>query len=63
LVAPDERYWQCCELTAGISSQRAEAIAGQNIREAIQFHVDGMRDDGMPAPSPSTRVEYVEVVA
>ena len=37
--------------------------AGQNIREAIQFHLDGMRDDGMPAPAPSTRVEYVEVVA
>ncbi len=37
--------------------------AGQNIREAIQFHLDGMRDDGMPAPAPSTRVDYVEVVA
>lgn len=35
----------------------------QNIREAIRFHLDGLRDDGTPIPAPSTRVEYIEVVA
>ena len=35
----------------------------QNIREAIKFHLDGLRDDGTPIPAPSTRVEYIEVVA
>jgi len=33
------------------------------IREAIQFHLDGMRDDGMPIPQPTSRVDYVEVAA
>jgi predicted RNase H-like HicB family nuclease len=33
------------------------------IREAIQFHLDGMRDDGMPIPPPTSRVDYVEVAA
>ena len=33
------------------------------IREAIQFHLDGMRDDGMPIPEPTSRVDYVEVAA
>lgn len=33
------------------------------IREAIRFHLDGLREDGLPIPSPSSRVEYVEVAA
>jgi hypothetical protein len=32
------------------------------IREAIAFHLDGMREDGAPVPPPSSGVEYVEVV-
>jgi len=35
----------------------------QNIREAIEFHLDGMREDGTPIPPPSSRVDYVEVAA
>jgi predicted RNase H-like HicB family nuclease len=35
----------------------------QQIREAIEFHLEGMREDGIPAPQPSSRVEYVDVVA
>lgn len=31
------------------------------IREAIEFHLEGLRDDGSEIPSPLTRVEYVEV--
>ncbi len=35
----------------------------QAIREAIEFHLDGLREDGAPNPQPSSRVEYVEVAA
>jgi predicted RNase H-like HicB family nuclease len=35
----------------------------QAIREAIQFHLDGLREDGSPIPPPSSHVEYVEVAA
>ncbi len=31
------------------------------IREAIEFHLEGMREDGLPIPKPSSRAEYVEV--
>ena len=31
------------------------------IREAIEFHLEGMREDGVPIPKPSSRAEYVEV--
>ena len=34
-----------------------------SIREAIEFHLDGMRADDIPIPPPSSRVEYVEVAA
>ena len=32
----------------------------REIREAIQFHLDGMREDGLPIPEPTTELEYVE---
>jgi predicted RNase H-like HicB family nuclease len=35
----------------------------QSIREAIAFHLDGMREDGVPIPPASSHVEYVEVAA
>jgi predicted RNase H-like HicB family nuclease len=31
------------------------------IREAIRFHLKGMREDGEPIPEPTTGVELVEV--
>lgn len=33
------------------------------IREAIEFHIEGMREDGLPIPEPLSRVEYVDVAA
>lgn len=33
------------------------------IREAIAFHLEGMRADGEPIPEPSSTIEYVEVTA
>jgi len=33
------------------------------IREAIEFHIQGMKEDGLPVPSPSSAVEYIEVAA
>lgn len=40
---------------------RAEVEA--QIREAIAFHVEGLREDGLPVPPASSQVEYVEVAA
>jgi predicted RNase H-like HicB family nuclease len=33
------------------------------IREAIEFHIEGLRRDGAPIPPPSSRVDYVDVAA
>src|SRR5712691_338822 len=35
----------------------------QLIREAIEFHLSGLRDDGVPIPQPSSHVDYVAVTA
>ena len=33
------------------------------IREAIGFHLQGMKEDGLQIPEPRSHVEYVEVTA
>ena len=33
----------------------------QLIREAIEFHIETMREDGLSVPGPSSSAEYVEV--
>jgi predicted RNase H-like HicB family nuclease len=35
----------------------------QAIRDAIAFHLDGLRADGQPIPQPVSKVDYVEVAA
>jgi predicted RNase H-like HicB family nuclease len=30
------------------------------IRDAIRFHIEGLREDGLPIPEPVSRAEYVE---
>ncbi|MGA8026567.1 MAG: type II toxin-antitoxin system HicB family antitoxin [Bryobacteraceae bacterium] len=31
------------------------------MREGIEFHVEGMREDGREIPEPTTQVDYAEV--
>jgi predicted RNase H-like HicB family nuclease len=33
------------------------------IREAIQFHLEGLREDGSPMPPASSAVRYVDIAA
>ena len=33
------------------------------IEEAIQFHIQGLREDGLPVPAPCSSVAFVEVRA
>ncbi len=47
-----------CVATGGT----VEEVESQ-IREAIEFHLEGMREDGTPIPPPASRVEYVDIAA
>jgi predicted RNase H-like HicB family nuclease len=33
----------------------------REIREAIEFHLEGLRDAGEPIPEPTSRMAYVEI--
>ena len=33
------------------------------IRDAIAFHIEGMREDGVDVPEPTSQVEYIELAA
>lgn len=46
-------------IATGSTVEEAESA----MREAIAFHLDGLREDGMPIPQPSSKVDYVEVAA
>jgi predicted RNase H-like HicB family nuclease len=35
----------------------------REIREAIGFHIEGLIEDGLPVPQPTSIVEYLEVAA
>jgi predicted RNase H-like HicB family nuclease len=32
----------------------------REIREAIRFHIEGLKEDGLPVPQPTSLAEYVE---
>ena len=29
------------------------------MKEAIEFHIEGLREDGLPIPEPSTVADYI----
>ncbi|MGE5154846.1 MAG: type II toxin-antitoxin system HicB family antitoxin [Bdellovibrio bacteriovorus] len=46
-------------IATGTSVEEVE----KEIKEAIAFHLAGMREDGLTPPDPRSQVEYVEVAA
>lgn len=46
-------------IAAGESKDEVLAL----IREAIEFHLEGLREEGQPIPAPSSTSELIEVKA
>lgn len=51
------------DLPGCIATGRTVEEVEKEIREAIEFHIAGLREDGMAVPVPSSIVEYLEVAA
>jgi len=51
------------DLPGCVATGATVAEVEQAIREAIELHLQGMRQDGTPIPEPSSQVDYVEVAA
>jgi len=49
------------DLPGCVAVGETEDEVRQMIREAIEFHIDGLREDGEPIPPPAARIEYVDV--
>ena len=46
-----------------VSTGRTREEAEQNMREAIAFHLEGLRDDGQPLPKPTCGADCVLVAS
>jgi predicted RNase H-like HicB family nuclease len=51
------------DLPGCIATGRTVEEIRRNIREAIEFHIDGLRAEGLPVPEPSVSAESVEIQA
>lgn len=49
------------DLPGCVAAAETEAEVRELIREAIEFHLEGMREDSEPIPEPTARVGYVEI--
>ena len=51
------------DLPGCVSTGKTREEAENNMREAIEFHVDGLRKEGYPVPEPHTTSSYVDLPA
>jgi predicted RNase H-like HicB family nuclease len=51
------------DLPGCVATGATIAETERRLREAIEFHVRGLREDGLPVPEPSSVVDYVEISA
>ncbi len=46
-------------VSTGSTTEKTE----KNMREAIEFHIDGLKEEGYKIPKPTSRSSYVEIAA
>jgi predicted RNase H-like HicB family nuclease len=51
------------DLPGCVSAGKSREEAERNMREAIEFHVDGLRQEGYPVPEPQASSSYIELPA
>jgi predicted RNase H-like HicB family nuclease len=51
------------DLPGCVSTGATREEVAQNMREAIEFHLDGLKLEGLEIPTPTTSSAYVEVAA
>ncbi|MBI1749751.1 MAG: type II toxin-antitoxin system HicB family antitoxin [Acidobacteria bacterium] len=49
------------DLPGCVATGKTRAEVEANMRAAIQMHIEGLREDGLPIPEPTTSAEYVTV--
>ena len=49
------------DLPGCVSTGAMRGEVEANMQEAIEFHLDGLREEGEPVPPPTTAAAFVEV--
>ena len=49
------------DLPGCVAAGETMGETSQLIKEAIEFHLEGMREDGLALPEPTSVTDYVEV--
>ena len=49
------------DLPGCVATGKSLEEAERSIRDALRFHIDGMKAENLPVPQPSVAVEYVEI--
>jgi predicted RNase H-like HicB family nuclease len=51
------------DLLGCVSTGATRPEVEANMREAIEFHLEGMQEEGYPIPKPSSESAYLEVAS
>jgi predicted RNase H-like HicB family nuclease len=49
------------DLPGCVATGDTVASVEREIRDAIRFHIEGLKEDGLPVPAPTTLAEYIEM--
>jgi len=48
------------DLPGCVATGATQTEVEERMRDAIRMHLDGMREDGLPIPEPSSIAEYIQ---
>ncbi len=51
------------DLLGCVSTGATREEVERNMQEAIELHLEGLREEGYPVPEPSTSLSYIEITA
>jgi predicted RNase H-like HicB family nuclease len=51
------------DLPGCVATGADEAEVRRNMVEALTFHIEGLREEGLPVPAPTSAPDFVEVAA
>jgi predicted RNase H-like HicB family nuclease len=62
IIEPGERNYSAYlpDLPGCIATGKSIEEVRERMREAVELHLEGLREDGLPIPPPTSLVEYVE---
>lgn len=65
LIEPTETGFSAFspDLPGCVAATKSRADAEAAMRDAMAFHLEGMRDEGLPIPTSATTAAWVEITA